>query len=341
MVNAMKNSILNICDVSIQPGEKVTLALPTPELYTCTPMHIPIHIIHGKKKGPKVAIIAGLHGDEINGIFAIQKLLEEKFLKKLFGTLIAIPVVNTYGLIAKSRNLPDGQDLEGSFPGHISGSFASRLAYIIDSKILQNVDYVIDLHSGDPYNKHLSQIHTDLDNDDAKKLAFAFNATVIMDNKSKDSLLYLMHQEKKIPSLLFESGEAFRIDEYSVKSAMRGIINVLKELNMLPKFFRQKKAKQSILINDIENIYSPGSGICNVFVKLGSFVKKNDKLLEIRDPFGTKQSYNIFSKSNGIIISIKVAPLVNEGEIILKLAKHEYEPSFTSSIENNIETNDE
>jgi predicted deacylase len=114
---------------------------------------------------------------------------------------------------------------------------------------------------------------------------------------------------------------------------MRGIINVLIELEMLPKFLKQKKSKSSILINEIENIYSPGSGICNVFVKLGSFVKENDKLFEIRDPFGTKQSYNTLSKSNGIIISIKAAPLVNEGEIIVKLAKYDN----TTSIESNFE----
>ena len=76
----MKNSVLQICGVNIQPGEKLTLALPTPEIYSCAPMHIPMHVIHGRKAGPRVLICATLYGDESNGIDIVHRLLNLRLL---------------------------------------------------------------------------------------------------------------------------------------------------------------------------------------------------------------------------------------------------------------------
>ncbi|MCF7806462.1 MAG: succinylglutamate desuccinylase/aspartoacylase family protein, partial [Simkaniaceae bacterium] len=143
-----KNSRLSICDTVIQPGERVTLALPTPEIYTCAPSYIPIHVIHGKRKGPCLLVCAALHGDEINGVAIIQKLLEIDLLNKISGTLIAIPVMNIFGLITQSRHLLDRRDLAGSFPGSETGSFASRLAYLLTTEVLSKVTHCIDIHTG-------------------------------------------------------------------------------------------------------------------------------------------------------------------------------------------------
>jgi len=131
----MRAKTLSIGNMSIHPGEKISLALPCPELYTCAPIHIPVHVIHGKKAGPVFVVCAAMHGDEINGIAAVQKLLNLNLLKSLKGTLIAIPVMNVYGLLAQSRNLPDQRDLENAFPGSETGSFADRLAHLLMKEV--------------------------------------------------------------------------------------------------------------------------------------------------------------------------------------------------------------
>jgi len=124
----MKNQPITICGIEIQPGEKLTLAIPTPQIYTCAPLHIPMHIIHGKKAGPRMLICATMYGDEVNGIDIVDRLLNLSILKNLSGTLLCIPVMNVYGLINHSRYLPDGKDLAKSFPGSDVGSFAARSA---------------------------------------------------------------------------------------------------------------------------------------------------------------------------------------------------------------------
>src|SRR5690554_4280509 len=107
----MKNSPFRLCGIDIQPGERVTLALPNPEIFTCAPLHIPIHVLHGKEKGPVLLICATFDGNEVNGIAILQRLLTLKTLKNLKGTLIAIPVMNVYGLMNHSKSLPDGGHL--------------------------------------------------------------------------------------------------------------------------------------------------------------------------------------------------------------------------------------
>jgi predicted deacylase len=319
----MKNSPFKLFNLSIEPGDKVTLALPTPQIYTCAPMHIPIHVLNGKKKGPVVVVCAAIHGDETNGVIIVQKLLEQKLLKSLSGTLIAIPVVNVFGLIDQTRNLPDKRDLEKSFPGTESGSFASRLANVLNKEVFQKADYCIDLHTGEPHINRLPQIYTRYDNEACKRLADAFRAPVILNSKEEISLLYLMSdsQEKKIPTLLFEAGEALRLDNNAIKSGLSGIIGVLRELEMLPKIIKKYDIKP-LIIQEFHSINSPGSGICRVFKKLGAKVSSGELIAEIRDPFGTKQSFMVYSDVDGIIIGLKSAPLVNEGETIIDIAKH-------------------
>src|SRR3990167_5139318 len=123
-----KNSF-TICDQVINPGDRLAIKLITPELYTYTPVNIPIHIINSQKPGPRLFVCGAIHGDEITGVEIIRRLLKILATKKLLkGTLIAVPIVNIYGFIYQSRYLPDRRDLNRHFPDHKKGSLASRLA---------------------------------------------------------------------------------------------------------------------------------------------------------------------------------------------------------------------
>jgi uncharacterized protein len=132
-----KNKKIKIGDEEIKPGERKVIMLPMPELYNCSPMYMPINVICGRQRGPVLVITAAIHGDEINGVEIVRRLLRRQFLKHLHGTLIAIPIVNVYGFIYQSRYLMDRRDLNRSFPGSNSGSLAARLAYLIQKKIIR------------------------------------------------------------------------------------------------------------------------------------------------------------------------------------------------------------
>jgi len=122
-----KNKPITIGDITIAPGERRYVDLPLPPLYTHTSVEMPVHVINGKQAGPILFVTAAIHGDEINGIEIIRRLLATKVLNRLAGTLIAVPVVNVYGFVSQSRYLPDRRDLNRSFPGSERGSMASRL----------------------------------------------------------------------------------------------------------------------------------------------------------------------------------------------------------------------
>lgn len=317
----MKNKPLIIGNTTIQPGERVTLGLPTPELSTYISMHIPIHILHGKNAGPTLLISGALHGDEMNGIEIIHKLLNAGKLKSLSGTLIAVPAVNVYGLMTLSRNLPDRRDLDGSFPGIERGSFASRLAHYFNQEILSLATHCIDIHTGGPYQHALPQVHTNLDQMEAQELALAFQPYVVMHDSSKRGLLW--QNERGIPTLIYEAGEPLRFDERSIRTGYRGILRVMEHLNMV-------KASTQIVFKPVvvrkhDWVYSPGSGLCRLFKKIGTSVKKGELIAEVHDPFGTAQKFDLYAPFTGIIVTQNTLPLVNEGDAIIKLAKTEAE----------------
>lgn len=322
----MKNKPLQICDTTIQPGERITLALPTPEIYTCTPMHIPIHVIHGKKAGPCLLICAALHGDETNGIAIIQRLLNFQLLKRLVGTVIAIPVLNVYGLLAHQRTLPDRRDLEGSFPGSQEGSFASRLAYILNKEVLSHATHCIDIHTGEPHYRKFPQILTNTNREDAKHLATIFQAPVIVHTEANFGLLWQMQQREGAPTVIYQVGEPMRLDETGIRLGLQGTLRVMKSLQMIPsKTKQEKESKPPPIIKESFWVPSSGSGICYVSKKLGSFVKKNEELAVISDPFSTAQKSTIVSPYDGMVIGQNNLPLTNEGEPIMQIANTESE----------------
>jgi predicted deacylase len=324
----MKNSLLQICNATVQPGERVTLALPTPELYTCAPLYIPIHVIHGKRQGPCLLVSAAIYGDEINGVEIIQRLLTKSpALKRIKGTLIAIPVLNVHGLINRSRLLPDGKDLNRSFPGSDTGPFAARLAHVFTNEILSKATHCIDLHSGRINRNYFPQVKADLDKPGVEEIAKAFPVPVIIHTPTQENgSLYQTAQHKGIPAVVYKSGEALRFDEMSIRVGLRGIINVMRRIGMLPKQSKKKiKHIEPIVTQSSMWVRSPKSGINEPIKKTGEQIKKGTCLSMIFDPFGTNQEYKVIAPQDGVIIGLNDLPLVNEGEPLFQLTTFKLE----------------
>ena len=180
---------LTINGTSIQPGQRVTLDIPLPQLYTHTPMTMPAHVIRGKREGPSLFVCAALHGDELNGVEIIRRLLKLRAMRRLNGTLIAIPMVNVYGVIHHSRYLPDRRDLNRSFPGSERGSLASRLADLFMTEIVANCTHGIDLHTGASHRANLPQIRGNLDDEETARLAKLFGVPVLINSRIRDGSL--------------------------------------------------------------------------------------------------------------------------------------------------------
>ena len=322
------NSTITIAGVNVLPGERKTIHVPLPNLYTSSNISMPIHVINGNKAGARVFISAAMHGNEINGVEIIHRLLKAEEIKNIRGTLIVIPVLNVYGFIAQSRYLPDRRDLNRSFPGSRRGSMASRLAHLFMEEVVKKCTHGIDLHTGAIGRTNLPQIRAELDlSMEIKKMACAFGAPVVMNTKKLlDGSLRQAASKQNVPILLYEAGEALRFDELSIKTGVAGIINVLQFLGMLSSEGSHCDiSKKPLLAKSSNWVRAPKSGILRAVAEIGSHIEEGEVIGIVSDPFGDNEE-KILASACGIIIGRTKLPLVYEGEALFHIA-HFHEPS--------------
>ncbi len=306
---------------NISPGSRTTLELPVPLLYTHTPVTMPVHIVRGKRDGPHLFVCAALHGDELNGVEIVRRLLASPGLRRLRGTLFAIPIVNVYGVLHHSRYLPDRRDLNRSFPGSERGSLAARLAHLFMRAIVAKCSHGIDLHTGASHRSNLPQIRANLDDPDTLALARSFGAPVVINADLRDGSLRASTADLGIPMLLYDAGEALRFDEISIRLGLRGIRSVMRQLGMLPAKRRPAAASpEPFVVRSTSWVRAPQSGISRSLVRPGSVVSEGQLLGSIADPFGDGVS-DICSPGGGIVIGRTNLPLVHEGDALFHLAR--------------------
>jgi predicted deacylase len=309
---------LKICGVEVKPGTRMTIDLPIARLYTHTEMTIPVHVIRGKRDGPRLFISAALHGDEVNGVEIVRRLLGRKLINRVHGTLITIPVVNVYGFLNLSRYSPDRRDLNRFFPGREAGSLTSRLAYLFMEEIVQLCTHGIDLHTGSNHRSNLPQIRAYLDNRETKRLAAAFGAPVILSAGLLEGSLRQAAKDRNIQILLYEAGEALRFDEVAIRAGLNGIISVMRAIDMLPRSRAQQKF-QPLVAHSSYWVRAPISGILRSDVSLGDKVTRNAKIGEISDPFGEEKT-DVIATTRGIVIGKQNLPLVHKGDALFHIA---------------------
>jgi len=302
----------------IKPGETRQLEIPVAKLYTDTDVFIPVHVIRSKKPGPVVFVSAAVHGDELNGVEIVRRLIQSKTLKISAGSLILIPMVNVYGVLNQSRYMPDRRDLNRSFPGSTKGSLAGRVAHIFLEEIIKHCDYGIDLHTGAIHRSNLPQIRADLSDPETERLAMEFGASVVLNANLRDGSLRHTSIESGTRILLYEAGQALRFDELSIRVGVRGVLNVIAKLGLI-KSRRKHKVFEPYIANDSAWVRANSSGIVRDLKKLGDRVIKGDALAEIGGPFGDVIDTTIATKA-GIIIGKQNIPLAQEGDALYHIA---------------------
>jgi predicted deacylase len=321
-----------IGEVVIKPGQQKIFDLPLAALYTHTEIGLPVHVIHSKLDGPVLFISAAVHGDEINGVEIIRRVINSRSLSRLRGTIIAVPVVNLFGFINQSRYLPDRRDLNRSFPGSQKGSMAARLANIFLKEIVQKSTHGIDLHTAAVHRDNLPQVRAYLKDKETERMARAFYAPVIVNASLVEGSLRQAVNKMNIPVIVYEAGEALRFDEGSIRAGAKGIISVMREIGMLPKLTKSKSNMDPLVAKSSTWVRAPKSGIMRSMVKLGTKVSKKDVLGIVSDPFGEIEE-SVIATSDGIIIGRTNIPLVNEGEALFHIASFRQVEKIASKIE--------
>ena len=304
----------------ISPGTRKTVELDVANLYTHAHLTMPVHVINGRADGPTLFLTAAIHGDELNGVEIIKRVMKRAVLKSLRGCILAVPVVNIFGFIDQSRYLPDRRDLNRSFPGRVTGSLAARLAHMVATEIVANSNFGIDLHTGAVHRTNFPQVRANLSDPDSRRMANAFGAPVVIDANVREGTLRAYAGSQGVPTLLYESGEALRLDELSIEAGVNGVMRVLRELEMLPVQTKLAKVVEPTYANDTSWVRAPMSGIINMRCRLGQRVKSQQVLAKISDPFGEIET-DVLAPAGGIVIGRSTSPLTHEGDALFNLAR--------------------
>lgn len=317
---------LRIGKEKIYPGERRRVQIDFTSLYDFTRLSIPVEVVRGNADGPVLFVSAAIHGDEINGVEIIKRLLQKSALAKLKGTLIAVPVVNVFGFNNKSRYLPDRRDLNRCFPGSPNGSLGSRLAHIFMKEIVNKSTHGIDLHTGAIHRVNLPQIRACLDEPHTEELAKCFGVPVVIDSKLRDGSLREAARKRKVTTLLFEGGQALRFEENVIRSGIQGCLAVMRKIGMLPqkRINPRKTTPKAYVAKGSYWVRASHSGSFRTVRNIGDEVQQGDLLAIVSDPFGDNP-YNIVAEEGGIIIGISAIPLVNKGDAMVHIA------TFTNS----------
>jgi len=304
----------------IAPGSRETIHFPVSVLSDHTPVAMPVHVVHGRRPGPTLFVSAAVHGDEIIGVEIVRRLLKRASVGSLRGTLLAVPIVNSFGFINHSRYLPDRRDLNRSFPGSPEGSLASRLADLFLKEVVLRSDVGIDLHSAAVHRTNLPQIRVSPSRAGTMELAEAFGAPLILTSRIRPGSLREAAQESGIDVLIFEGGESLRFDEFAARVGVSGILRVMLKLEMISSRGVAKARVPSIKSTTSAWMRAPAGGLLRTFRSIGDEVQTGETLGIISDPFGEVE-HEINAEQGGLLISRTNLPVVNEGDALFHIAR--------------------
>ncbi|MCB1063582.1 MAG: succinylglutamate desuccinylase/aspartoacylase family protein [Verrucomicrobiae bacterium] len=315
---------LTIGGEDFYPGDRGVVDIPIGSLIDYQPVTMTVHVLRGKKPGPCLLVSAALHGDEIIGVEVIRRLLRSTALKRLRGDLIVVPVVNMPAFLSHSRYLPDRRDLNRLFPGSPKGSLGGRLAYAFLNQVVMQCTHAIDMHTGAVGRPNLPQIRVSPGDHEGYEMAKAFKPPVVIETSLRAGSLRETLYSRAKPCILYEAGEAHRLDSDAVRYGLRGVVSVMRYLEMLPQEKRAEggfSSRRSRTVVSTMTSWSraPRGGVFAPEVGLGKAVTPNMELGVVADPFGRHET-PIKSRVDGVVIGISREATVNEGDGLFHIA---------------------
>ena len=310
---------------TVPAGTRALVDLHVSKLSNHTPVTLPVHVLHGPRPGPTMFVSAAIHGDELNGVEIIRRVLRTLQPGNISGTLLAIPVVNAYGFIGRSRYLPDRRDLNRSFPGSGTGSLASRLAHLFLNEVVRRCQVGIDLHTAAVHRVNLPQIRADFGRHArCRELAEAFGAPVVLESAERAGSLRRAAREAGVDVLVYEGGEGLRFDEFAIKAGVDGIAGVMLKTGMLelPEGVEPAMAgegQRPVFANAAKWVRAPDGGVFRSVKRIGNAVSEGEPIGVVANPYESGE-IQIKSPRRGIIIGASTLPVVNMGDALFHIA---------------------
>lgn len=307
---------LAIAGNEIHPGEFKEININIARLPSRTKIETPIYVYRGIEEGPTLALTAGMHGDEINGMEIVRRIIEQGYHRVKRGTVLCMPVINVYGFLNYSREVPDGKDINRSFPGSKHGSLAARVAYHMTHDVLPFIDYGIDFHTGGAMRTNYPQVRCVMKEAINVELANAFHAPFTLDAPFRPHSLRLTASKKNKHIIVYEGGESLRFDPQAIEEGINGTLRLMKHLHMIDWAPEPKEENRIIWSSAWARAHT--AGLFQSLVRCGDLIQKNQLIGTLTDPFGEfKEEVN--SPTTGYVIGLNNNPVVNAGDALLHI----------------------
>jgi hypothetical protein len=300
----------------IEPGEFTEININIARLPSHTIIETPIYVSRGLEDGPVLALTAGMHGDEINGMEIVRRILDSGLHRPKRGVTVCMPIVNLYGFLNYSRDVPDGKDINRAFPGNKAGSLASRVAYNLMHEVIPYIDYGVDFHTGGAMRTNYPQVRSVLKDPINVELAQAFQAPFTIDAPFRPNSLRKEAARKGKHVIVYEGGESLRFDQHAIEEGIAGTLRLMKYLGMIDTAPEPKEENK--MIWSTSWIRAKHAGLFQPTVQCGQFIHKGDWVGTITDPFGEFKE-NIHAPSAGYVIGLNNIPVIHAGDALMLL----------------------
>ena len=324
-------SAFEIGGIAINPGTSETVELEVSVLANSTRFDLPVHVINGEQSGPCIFLSAAIHGDEIQGVEIVRRVLVALRGKSVAGTILAVPIVNSFGFLNHSRYMPDRRDLNRSFPGSDRGSLASLLADLFFSQVVVRCQYGIDYHTAALHRNNLPQIRIAPDDKELAPLAEAFGPRVILVSKTREGSLREAAAKIGVKILLYEGGEALRFDEAAIDAAVQGTLRILKYLGMIEQALPVPPHMKPTHSSASSWVRAPEGGILHSLRRSGDRVGVGEEIGVVTGPLG-QNPVPVTSDDEGIIIGRTNLPIVNRGDALFHIARIKGRPRVAQAV---------
>jgi len=321
---------LVLLGVEVPPATSTRLAWTPTESFEGVGISTPVLVVNGRNAGPTLCLSAAVHGDELNGVEIVRRVMYDLDPEKLSGAVVGVPIVNLQGFHRSSRYLPDRRDLNRFFPGNPNGSSASRIAYSFFNEIIRHCDALVDLHTGSFHRTNLPQLRADLTHPDVMELSRLFGATVTLHSYDQPGTLRQAAVEAGVPAVTLETGEPMRLQEEAVEHGVDGVRSLLHNMEMY-KSLRFWKNDEPIFYQSVW-VRANSGGILLNKVDLGDAVDKGKTLGTVTDPI-TNVSSDIKAPYDGRVLGMALNQVVLPGFAAYRIGVRSSKEEITDSPE--------
>jgi predicted deacylase len=291
----------SILGQEVLPGARARLEWSASQSFSGSEVVSPVIVAHGLRPGPVLCLTAGIHGDELNGVEIVRRIVHGIDPQQLSGTLIGVPIVNLFGFSRGTRYLPDRRDLNRFFPGSRVGSIASRIAQSFFESVVSHCDALVDFHTGSFDRSNLPQVRADLANPEVLAFAGKFGATPVLHSAGSKGMLRSAASRAGIPAVTFESGAPSLLQIPEIEASVRSVESLLYELGMTADV--PARSEPQAIFYDSQWVRADSGGILISHVALGDRVTVGQSMGSVIDPINNIERV-ISSPVNGRVIGM-------------------------------------